>query len=155
MQPLRFCASRSTLSYRINTSEYCNMLRTKCILAPIEPSDGCRISIMSRHTLSDGITLDTRITPVHYDLHFPVLAPPPSLLGDYYKRGLAWDEFERRFIEYLHLSHVMCVLRELALRALDEEVTLLCIEETPEYCHRRIVAQECALLVHTLTVCIY
>ncbi len=38
------------------------MLYTKSILKEKVPSDGIRISVMSRHTLNDGITQDNRIT---------------------------------------------------------------------------------------------
>lgn len=61
------------------------MLKTKCILAPESENDGLRISIMSRHTLEDGKTPDSRITPNHFDLHLPILAPHPKDVGAYYR----------------------------------------------------------------------
>ena len=71
------------------------MLKTKCILEPKEISDGLRISVMNRHTLNDGVTPDLRIDSSSYDLWFPWLAPPNLLLGDYYKRGLPWEQYEK------------------------------------------------------------
>ena len=41
------------------------MLRTKCIKAPIESEDDLRVSVMSRHTLADGITPDPEINDGH------------------------------------------------------------------------------------------
>ena len=76
------------------------MIKTKCIKDPIEPSDGIRISVMSSHTI-DGIIPDTEITENMYDLHIPELAAPKNLLGDYYKRGLSWSEYEIRYLEYI------------------------------------------------------
>ena len=70
------------------------MIRTRCILAPKELTDGVRISVMSRHTLNDGVTPDLRITRKLYDIHLPLLAPNPRLIGDYYKRDLPWEDFE-------------------------------------------------------------
>lgn len=119
------------------------MLRTKCILSPIEADDGLRISIMSRHTLNDGITPDVRITLDKYNLWWNFLAPPQRLVGDYYLRGLSFEKYEKRFLEYLRTPEMRARVSELANRCLDETITLLCIESTPEYCHRRLVAEEC------------
>lgn len=64
------------------------MLKTKSILAPIEETDGNRISIMSRHTLNDGITPHPRINNSSYQEWNKVLATPEKLIGDHYKRNL-------------------------------------------------------------------
>ena len=31
----------------------------------------------------------------------------------------------------------------LAARSITEDITILCVEETPEFCHRRLLADEC------------
>lgn len=122
------------------------MLRTKCILAPRAPEDGMRISVMSRHTLSDGVTPDARITSETFAVHWPVLAPPPRLIGDYRKRGLSWDNFSRRFGEHLEsLVAQAAVLRLLCLLE-ETDITLLCIEDSPDCCHRRLLAEKCRQL---------
>ena len=43
------------------------MLYTKSIIKQKSLEDGCRISVMSRHTLNDGITIDSRILPDSFD----------------------------------------------------------------------------------------
>jgi uncharacterized protein YeaO (DUF488 family) len=129
-------------------------LMTQCILAPREATDGLRISIMSRHTLNDGITPNPSIKETSYEQHFPELAPSLILLGDYYKRHLSWAAFERRFRAQMHTQEMRTALQTLALQALMEDITLLCIEDTPEHCHRRLVAEECKLLVPELTIVI-
>lgn len=115
------------------------MLFTKCILAPADESDGHRISMMSRHTLNDGITPDSRIALDGIEWR-PVFAPPSRLLGDYYKRGLAWEDFERRYLAYLVEigEEVMRLVEESRTR----DVTILCIEETCDFCHRRLLAEQ-------------
>ncbi len=40
----------------------------------------------------------------------------------------------------------------LALRAINEDITLLCKEDTPEKCHRRLLAEECKILIPKLEV---
>ena len=130
------------------------VLQTKCIKAPILKEDGRRISIMSRHTLNDGITLDPEITRGMYYAHQVIFAPPDKLIGDYYKRGLPFEEFARRYLEYMRKNYMSPQVRELARMALRENITLLCIEETPERCHRKLLAEECKRLIPGLEVMI-
>jgi uncharacterized protein YeaO (DUF488 family) len=122
------------------------MLITKPILSPIELDDGVRISIMSRHTLPDGVTLDQRITRDRYTFHWPELAPPARLVGDYYRRGITWEEFSARYRLYLAISRTaqykVAELLSLAM-SLDQHVTIMCIEDLPTWCHRRLLAEYC------------
>jgi len=128
------------------------MLKTKSIKAPIEPSDGLRISVMSRHTLNDGITPDPEISPDSYDEWWPELAPSPKLVGDHYKRNLSWIEFERRYLgELLDKPK----LEELIGLALCRTVTILCVESSPDECHRRLLAEECGRFCPELDIEIY
>lgn len=127
-------------------------LFTKCILNDKEKGDGVRISVMSRHTLNDGVTPDPRITSSSFDYHYPELSPSPKLIGDYYKRGLSWDEFENRFREQMQSAFAQVILGEIAAMSISENVTLLCIEDEAHFCHRRIVAEECKKLVPEITV---
>jgi uncharacterized protein YeaO (DUF488 family) len=119
------------------------MLKTKCILEEVCDSDGLRISVMSRHTLDDGVTPDSRITSASYDSRLPSLAPPSQLLRDYYKWGLSWDKFEKKYLEYINEPWIQTEIQRLASKSLESDITLLCIEESPENCHRRLLAEEC------------
>jgi len=119
------------------------MLKTKSILAPKEELDGIRISIMSRHTLEDGITSHPNISLDSYERWLPNLGPPLKLIGDYYKRNLPWKEFEKRYLNHLQQTEIQLEVKNLARISLELEVTLLCIEDKPEHCHRRLLAEEC------------
>lgn len=119
------------------------MLFTKSIFKPAEKRDGIRISVMSRHTLEDGITPDVRITSESYDFWNKTLSPPDRLVGSYYKKRFPWEEFERRYLAYLKRVYVTEHVRKLSKEALLEDITLLCAEESAEKCHRRILAEEC------------
>ena len=119
------------------------MLFTKCILSQKVPEDGIRISVMSRHTLNDGITPDERIVPSSYDIHAPILAPSSKLIGDYYKRGLLWDDFEKRYLgEIRDGGNKSFLIGHLALMASSINITMLCIEDEACHCHRSILAKE-------------
>ena len=119
------------------------MLKTKSIIGPKELEDGLRISVMSRHTLNDGTTPHPKISKESYDLWMPVLAPPQRLVGDYYKRGLSWETFEKRYLDYLNQPNVQREVSWLAQRGLEETITILCVEDSPEFCHRRLLVEEC------------
>jgi len=119
------------------------MLKTKCILLQKEDSDGLRISVMSRHTLNDGITPHPQINSSSYELWLPNLAPPARLLGDYYKRGLPFEQFKEQYLSYINQHTAQIKVRYIAKKSVDSVITLLCIEESPEYCHRKILAEEC------------
>jgi len=51
------------------------MLFTKSIYKPVSVLDGQRISVMSRHTLEDGVTPDPRINSDSYYAYLKILAP--------------------------------------------------------------------------------
>lgn len=119
------------------------MLKTKYIIAKAENDDGKRISVMSRHTLNDGITTHPKITSKYFDIHMPELGPPLKLIGDYYKRGLSWERFESGYIQYIKRPDIAVKVQELARDAISSNITLLCIEDLPTHCHRRLLAEEC------------
>ncbi len=115
-------------------------LYTRCILNP--PRDNCiRVSIMSRHTLNDGVTPDPRIIK-SYDDHFAKLGPPAKLIGSYYKRNMPWEEFAQRYLEYINQDLIrQTEIRLIVGYARSYDIALLCIEKTPEQCHRRLLAE--------------
>lgn len=127
-------------------------LYTKCIFAAPSQEDGCRISVMSRHTLNDGATSDSRIPEASYDEWYRELAPPPKLVGSYYKRELRWEAFAEKYIAHIRTPSIAERVRVLARRALSEDITLLCVEETPGKCHRRLLAEECKRFEPLITI---
>ncbi len=121
---------------------------------------GTRISVMSRHTLKDGHTPDPQITADSFDEWWMELSPPPRLVAEYYHkkelssfcaegpgsflhRDLPWKKFRKEYLHYLHQTNARHVIRRLTRWAQKEDFTLLCVEPTPEYCHRRILVEEC------------
>ena len=128
------------------------VLYTKCIFHPPAPDDGVRISIMSRHTLNDGKTPDTRITSASYHEWLRTLAPPPHLVGTWYKGQLLWEEFEQHYLHHIRQKETAQQVYVLAQRALSHDITLLCVEETPEHCHRRLLAEECQRIMPEMLI---
>jgi uncharacterized protein (DUF488 family) len=65
------------------------------------------------------------------------LAPTQEMLDAYKKLGIGWFEYERQFLELLRSRQVeTSVSKEL----LDNAI-LLCSEQGPHKCHRRLVAE--------------
>lgn len=128
-------------------------LYTKCIFKERSEIDGVRISVMSRHTLNDGVTPDTRITTDLFDEHLVDLAPRAKLVGDYYKKIITWNEFEEVYKLDIRKNGITEKVSELAERSLRTDLTIMCVEESPAdcdengllKCHRRVLAEECQL----------
>lgn len=71
-------------------------------------------------------------------IHEPALAPTDELLTAYRKRALAWDEYERRFLE---LMSERAVEDRIPRSVFEPRAVLLCTEHLPDRCHRRLVAE--------------
>jgi uncharacterized protein (DUF488 family) len=70
-------------------------------------------------------------------LHRPMLAPTPKLLARYQAKMITWPEYEREFRQLIRRRRAeTSVTRDL----LDNSV-LLCSEASPEWCHRRLLAE--------------
>lgn len=70
-------------------------------------------------------------------LHLTELAPTKEMLDDYRKRQGDWGIYERRFLELMSERHVETTLS----REIFNGACLLCSEEKPHHCHRRLVAE--------------
>lgn len=129
------------------------MLKTKSIFAKISTEDGLRISVMSRHTLNDGITPDARIIPnVSYNEHRVELAPPLKLVSGWYRREVGWEQFAKEYSAYLRTPNVLESVVKLSQIALRRDITILCVEPKGENCHRVILAERCKQLYPELKV---
>lgn len=68
--------------------------------------------------------------------HSPELAPTKDILDAYKKKGGSWEEYEDRFIRLMTERHI-----EDIDRATLDGGCLLCSEDTPHHCHRRLIAE--------------
>jgi hypothetical protein len=67
----------------------------------------------------------------------PLLAPTPGMLADMQAKRVAWPEYEKRYEELIRSRRVEGALD----RSLFEGACLLCSEEKPHHCHRRLAAE--------------
>ena len=77
-----------------------------------------------------------RICDVGY-LHLPSLAPTKEMLDAYKKKGGSWEDYERRFIDLMAERGIEDRIKPEML----ENACLLCSEDKPHHCHRRLVAE--------------
>ncbi|WP_405161380.1 DUF488 domain-containing protein [Nocardia sp. NBC_01499] len=69
--------------------------------------------------------------------HRPDLAPTQPMLDDYRKLGTGWAMYEARFLELMAERGI----EEAVPRELVDNAVLLCSEDAPHHCHRRLVAE--------------
>lgn len=70
-------------------------------------------------------------------VHVPLLAPTQDLLDAYKKRKGLWSDYEREFLELMKSREIE---RNVSMETINESC-LLCSEEKPDHCHRRLVAE--------------
>lgn len=105
------------------------MLYTKSIQAEKEANDGIRISIM-RKPRGD------------YDLLISSLAPSELLLQSYLEHKITWDEYEQAFLQEMNNNPDAKRMLQFIIKILKfTDITLLCWEEKPDQCHRRLISE--------------
>ncbi|WP_079038271.1 DUF488 family protein [Streptomyces sp. NBRC 110028] len=70
-------------------------------------------------------------------VHRPDLAPTQPILDDFKKQGCGWATYEDRFLELMEQRRV----EEAVPQELLTNAVLLCSEDKPHHCHRRLVAE--------------
>lgn len=70
-------------------------------------------------------------------VHMPSLAPTKELLSDYRKKRISWSIYETRFIELMKSRRIESDLSP----EIVHNGCLLCSEDQPHHCHRRLVAE--------------
>ncbi|MBE7558905.1 DUF488 domain-containing protein [bacterium] len=70
-------------------------------------------------------------------VHLPELAPTQDILDAYRKNKGDWETYERDFLALMRERKV----EETLSRETLDNACLLCSEEKPECCHRRLVAE--------------
>lgn len=70
-------------------------------------------------------------------VHEPRLAPTKELLNDYRQNRINWDEYEVRFMDLMKQRRIESTVA----RETVDNGCLLCSEDQPHRCHRRLVAE--------------
>ncbi len=70
-------------------------------------------------------------------VHVPDLAPTQELLDEYKKLKGDWKTYEARFLDLMSKRHI----EDRIPKDVVAEGCLLCSEDKPHHCHRRLVAE--------------
>jgi uncharacterized protein (DUF488 family) len=94
-------------------------------------------SQLAGYSKKDDLEYIMELVGIKY-VHIPKLAPTQELLKGYKNKVISWDEYERLFGEIMK--------RRQPLQYIDFEddnisICLLCSEEKPQFCHRRLLAE--------------
>ena len=70
-------------------------------------------------------------------VHLPLLAPTQDMLDEYKKEKRGWEHYEKRFLDLMKERQIEKNIE----REVLEDACLLCSEDEPHQCHRRLVAE--------------
>jgi uncharacterized protein (DUF488 family) len=70
-------------------------------------------------------------------VHLPLLAPTQDILDAFKKQKGDWNVYERQFLDLMKERHI----EDRVSREMLDGGCLLCSEEKPRRCHRRLVAE--------------
>ena len=70
-------------------------------------------------------------------VHLPELAPTKEMLAGYRSGHRDWETYERQFLALMDERRIADTVE----RSIIADSCLLCSEDTPERCHRRLVAE--------------
>ena len=70
-------------------------------------------------------------------VHMPDLAPTKEMLDAYRKEHRDWQTYEREFLALMDARRVA----KRGIKRIIANACLLCSEDTPDNCHRRLVAE--------------
>lgn len=70
-------------------------------------------------------------------VHLPQLAPTQDILNEYKKHTRDWSAYEQRFLSLMKERRI----EENISKEMISDGCLLCSEDKPHHCHRRLVAE--------------
>lgn len=96
------------------------------------------VSQLAGFTKKDDLRYFTKaICNIDY-VHLPELAPTADILDPYKKaKNGDWELYERQFLELMRARRI----ESTTSREILDSGCLLCSEERPHHCHRRLVAE--------------
>jgi uncharacterized protein (DUF488 family) len=70
-------------------------------------------------------------------VHLPALAPTQEMLDQYKKEHGDWKTYESRFLDLMRQRRI----EDATPKEVVEDGCLLCSEDKPQFCHRRLVVE--------------
>lgn len=95
------------------------------------------VSQLAGFTKKDDLRYFTKVICEIDYVHLPDLAPTQVILDGYKKHKGSWELYETQFLDLMRTRRV----EDKISRELLNNGCLLCSEEKPQNCHRRLVAE--------------
>jgi uncharacterized protein (DUF488 family) len=95
------------------------------------------VSQLAGFTKKNDLRYFTKVICKIEYLHLPDLAPTSEILDAYKKHNGDWDVYEKQFLDLMRSRNI----QETTSREILDGACLLCSEEKPYHCHRRLVAE--------------
>ena len=119
-----------------NAEEFFGLLKSNSVNSIVDTRIH-NTSQLAGFAKSDDLTFFAKeIGGMSYN-HDADLAPTKDLLSKYWKKEISWEEYE---IEYLNLLDIRKISQKVQIEDLHKSC-LLCSEHSPEFCHRRLLAE--------------
>ncbi len=106
-------------------------IRLKRIYDPPSPDDGRRI-LITRYW-PRGVPKSA------VDEYTTKVAPSRQLLRQFKHEGLTWEEYTPRYLAEMTRPEAVTEIQRLAKLAESEPITLMCICEDEDHCHRSLL----------------
>lgn len=94
-------------------------------------------SQLAGYAKKDDLEYVLNLVGIGYE-HHPELAPTEELLKKYKKKQITWQDYEK---EYNNILLQRDPLKSIDFRKQEGPFCLLCSEDKPEMCHRRLLAE--------------
>lgn len=127
----------STIGFtKISAEDFFNQLRTANVMTVIDVRLNNTSQLAGFAKANDLAFFLRSICSINYR-HEPLLAPTADMLSAYRQGKCDWDAYEREFTNLIIQRKVEEVLDPAVFR----DACLLCSEDQPHHCHRRLVAE--------------
>ncbi|MCX5825738.1 MAG: DUF488 domain-containing protein [Deltaproteobacteria bacterium] len=94
-------------------------------------------SQLAGYAKKDDLEYILSLVGIGYE-HHPELAPTEEILDGYKKKKLSWQDYERKFKDILVQRNP---IQSVKIMGEQGPICLLCAEDKPVQCHRRLVAE--------------
>lgn len=93
-------------------------------------------SQLAGYAKKDDLKFILEIFNIEYE-HIPELAPTEKLLKDFKNKNISWEDYEKEFKQILQKNNPATFIEIQD----GQNICLLCSEDKPNYCHRRLIAE--------------
>lgn len=94
-------------------------------------------SQLAGYSKKDDLEYVMELRKIEY-VHEPILAPTEDILKDYKNKKISWEDYEKRYKNLLKERKVEEIINGIIG---NKVICLLCSEEKPHHCHRRLLAE--------------